>query len=201
MKNYLYVSCFFLLLISCKESSSEEKKASKNTTILSAIENEKSKVEDDSLQDRENEANKALKNQIAFTSKELLPFLPELVNNHKKINGYAYPDSVQLVTGSYGSAENIYNFSIEDGAGSKAIVRNFFYSYKIKNQGPPQTEYIFLERDGYKTIAFMQPKIKRNQISFIYNNRFLISIEGPDSDIVLWSYIDFENLKKLDQIN
>lgn len=203
MKNYISLCCFLLLLISCKENSNAEKNESNNATISSVIENAKKDSLTNPLQDGEsqNAAYKALKKKTPLTNDQLLAALPEHINGNKKTSEYAYPKSQQLVTGSYGPVDSQYNFSIEDGVGSKAIVRNFFDSFKLKNQGPPETEYVFLERDDYKTIAFLQPKIKRNQISFIYNNRFRISLEGPDSDVALWSYIDFENLKKLDQFN
>ncbi|TCL68719.1 hypothetical protein EV196_101138 [Mariniflexile fucanivorans] len=83
----------------------------------------------------------------------------------------------------------------------KGYCPKLFDALKFKNRGSVETEYVYAEHDGYKTIAFLQPNIKRNNIRFIYNNRFRISIEGPDSADVLWSYIDFENLKKLDQFN
>jgi hypothetical protein len=106
-----------------------------------------------------------------------------------------------MATGGYGPLNSQYNFSIEDGAGSKAIVKNFFNTYSQHLIGSSGNEYVYKERDGYKTIAFLQPKINRNQISFIYNNRYRITLEGSDDVDALWKYIDFENLKKLDQHN
>lgn len=143
----------------------------------------------------------SLNEQTPLTSNQLLPFLPELVNNYIKTFEYAYSANEQLVTGGYGPNESSYDFSIGDGAGLSSINENFFISYEQMNQGPVGTEYVYIERDGYKTIAFLQPNINRNQISFIYNNRFKITLEGPDGADALWSYIDFENLRQLDQFN
>lgn len=203
MKNYISFCCILALLFSCKDSASEENKVSDKTTISSVIVSTKEDTSNNALLagEREKAAYKDLKKLTPLSSKELLPFLPEFINAQNNFNKYAYPGKQQMVTGSYGSFDNSYNFSIEDGAGSRSIVRSFFDSYKIKPQGPPQTEYIYSERGGYKTVAFVQPKINRNQISFIYKNRFKITLEGPDSADVLWTYIDFENLKKLDQLN
>lgn len=193
----------FVFSISCKENSKTENKETNSTPISSAIENAKEKALNNSTQDRESlkALYKSLKKKTPLTNDQLLAALPEHINGNKKLGEHAFSASNQFANGVYGSVNSSYNFWIEDGAGSRAIVRNFFDSYKIKNQGPPETQYIFTELKGYKTIAFLQPKINRNQISFIYNNRFRISLEGIDNANTLWSYIDFENLKKLDQFN
>lgn len=197
MKNYLYILSLLLLIISCKDST----KDIKSTTISSANENIKEEIYTNPIQDRESEnaAFKSLKKITPLSSEELLSFLPEVINGNKMKNKYAYPGSGQMATGGYGPLNSQYNFSIEDGAGSKAIVKNFFNTYSQNLIGSKGNEYLYKERDGYKTIAFLQPKISRNQISLIYDYRFRITLEGPDDVDALWSYIDFENLKKLDK--
>lgn len=191
MKTKVFYLLIILFLGACQESPKTEKKEAEEPPVTSAVEMAKT---NESIK----EAQKALKKIPPLSSEELLPYLPKTVNGHKMANQYAYPGGGQMATGSYGPADNQYNFSIEDGSGTKAIVKNFAVSYKMRYKGPQDTEYIFLERDGYETIAFLQPKISRNQIYFIYNNRFRISLEGPDKADDLWSYIDFENLKKID---
>jgi hypothetical protein len=198
MKKYLYLLSLMLLIVSCKETP----KVAENATISSAIENVQEEVSSKSIQDDESDQldYKALKKKTPLTNDQLFAILPKDIHGNKPIGDYALQVSRQLTSGMYGPIGKMsYNFFIQDGVGSKAIVRNFFNTYKIKPQGPPQAEYVYLERDGYKTIAFLQPDIKRNYIRFIYNNRFEITLEGPDSADVLWTYIDFENLKKLDQ--
>jgi len=203
MKNQLYVLSLLLLILSCKENNSKEKQTLENSTISSTHENQGEELLTNSYQDSKNqkEVYKALKKKTPLTSEQLLPIIPEHINGNKKIVEHRFEASNQMANGTYGSYDSPYNFWIEDGSGSRAIVRNFFDSLKFKNQGPEGTEYVYKDRDGYKTIAFLQPKIKRNQISFIYNNRFKISLLGSDNADSLWSYIDFENLKKLDQFN
>ena len=198
MKKYFYLLSLMLLIVSCKETTKE----AENATISSAIENAVEEVSSKAIQYGESDQfdYKTLKKKTPLTNDQLFAVLPKNINGNKPIGDYALQVSSQLTSGMYGPIGKLgYNFFIQDGVGSKAIVRNFFDSYKIKAQGPPQAEYVYLERDGFKTIAFLQPEIKRNYIRFIYNNRFEITLEGPDSADVLWSYIDFENLKKLDQ--
>ncbi|WP_339918257.1 hypothetical protein [Yeosuana marina] len=200
MKNYLYLLSLLLLLVSCKENQKEEK----NTTISTAIKKAQEEVLTNPLQITKSEKDiyKALKKKTPLTNDQLFAILPKEIHGNKPIGDYALQVSSQLASGMYKPiGKKGYNFFIQDGVGSSAIIRNFFDSYKIKSHGPPQTEYVYVERAGYKTIAFLQPNIKRNDIRFVYNNRFRITLEGPDSADVLWSYIDFENLKKLDQYN
>jgi len=200
--------------ISCQTNKKQEKE---ENTFSKAIEDVKaiSKERKIDYKNSDKETFKALKKITPLSSKELLPFLPEVINGNKKTNKYAYPGSGQMVTGDYGPLNSQYNFSIEDGAGSKAIVKNFFNTYSQYLIGSSGNEYVYKELAGYKTIneyaykelagyktiAFLQPKISRNQISFIYNNRFRITLEGSDDVDALWTYIDFENLKKLDKHN
>jgi hypothetical protein len=194
------VLIIFTFSISCQTNKKQEKE---ENTFSTAIEDMKaiSKERKIDYKNSDKETFKALKKITPISSKELLPFLPEVINGNKKTNKYAYPGSGQMATGGYGPLNSQYNFSIEDGAGSKAILKNFFNTYSQNLIGSKGNEYVYKERAGYKTIAFLQPKISRNQISFIYNNRFRITLEGSDDVDALWSYIDFENLKKLDQYN
>jgi len=197
MKHQFYILTLLLLIISCKDSTVKEKNSTLKTTISSAIE----KAADHSYRDTGSQEDlyKALKKKTPLTNDQLFAILPKEINGNTPTNKYALQISSQLTSGMYGPVGKNYSFFIQDGTGSSAIVRNFFDSYKIKSQGPPQREYIYAERDGYKTIAFLQPTIKRNEIRFVYNNRFRITLEGPEPADMLWSYIDFENLKKLNQ--
>ena len=204
MKKRIKQIVFSLLIIfsiSCQNSKKEEKKESESTPISSAIEKANEKTLDNPNQDSETQKvlYQDLKKKTPLTNDQLFAILPEDIHGNKPTNNYSLQVSSKLASGIYGSVEKHYDFFIQDGTGSSAIVRNFFDSYKIKSQGPPETEYVYTDRDGYKTIAFLQPNIKRNYVRFIYNNRFEITLEGPDSADVLWSYIDFENLKKLDK--
>ena len=203
MKTNVFYLLIILFLGACQDSPKTEKKEAVDLMGTSATEKEKEETKTNPYQDSDNQKAlyKALKKKTPLTGEQLLAAMPEHINGNKKIGENRYEASNQVANGMYGSFDSPYNFWIEDGSGSRAIVRNFFDALKLKNQGPVDTEYVYTEHDGYKTIAFLQPKIKRNNIRFIYNDRFRISIEGSDPVDVLWSYIDFENLKKLDQFN
>ncbi|MCM4171966.1 hypothetical protein DHD32_10770 [Arenibacter sp. TNZ] len=201
MKTKLFYVMILLFTAACQDSPKTEKKEAVDIVVTTATEKEKEATITNQYQDSDGQKAlyKALKKKTPLTGGQLLPIIPEHINGNTKIGEHRYEASSQAANGAYGSFDSPYNFWIEDGSGSRAIVRNFFDALKFKNQGPEGTEYVYQDRDGYKTIAFLQPKIKRNQISFIYNDRYRISLEGSDSPNALWSYIDFENLKKLDQ--
>ncbi|GGW54881.1 hypothetical protein DFQ11_101397 [Winogradskyella epiphytica] len=95
--------------------------------------------------------------------------------------------------------KNNIEYSLEDGnKKGSSVVEDFERSYKYQNKGEGNTEYIYKERDGYKTIAFLQPEENRNEIRFIYKQRFSLVLEGTEQPDKLWSYIKDEDLKKLD---
>lgn len=201
MKYYFFIYFILILFFSCKDNTKTDKTSIEKSTISSEVIKVQEDVLNNPLQntDSEKELYKALKKKTPLTNDELFAVLPKDINGNKPIGNYALKVSRQLTSGIYGTIGKHYDFFIQDGVGSLVVVRNFFDSYKIKPTAPPETEFIHSVRDGYKTIAFLQPTIKRNKIGFVYNNRFKISLEGPDSADVLWSYIDFENLKKLDK--
>jgi hypothetical protein len=199
MKTKLFYLLIILFAGACQDSSKTDNKEDVDIVVTSTTEKESPTKNPYQDSDGQKALYKALKKKTPLTGGQLLPIIPEHINGNTKIGEHRFEASSQAANGAYGSFDSPYNFWIEDGSGSRAIVRNFFDALKFKNQGPEGTEYVYQDRDGYKTIAFLQPKIKRNQISFIYNDRYRISLEGSDSPNALWSYIDFENLKKLDQ--
>ncbi|MCK0157031.1 hypothetical protein MWU65_07550 [Cellulophaga sp. F20128] len=192
MNNYISLCCLCVLLFSCKETTTPALNTNEQEVLTNPLQTSQG----------EKDLYKTLKKKAPLTEAQLAIILPKEINGNAPVGEFGLKVTNQLASGMYQPiGKKGYSFFIQDGAGSSAIVRNFFTSFKTKPQGPPQTEYIYSERDGYKTIAFIQSKIKRNSIGFVYNNRFKISIEGPDDVDVLWTYIDFENLKKLNKYN
>ncbi len=90
------------------------------------------------------------------------------------------------------------NITIEDGQLKNNTVAYTFNSEYNSESIPPQyTNYEKKERDGFKTIAFLQPNINRYSVKFIYNNRYKINLEGVEKPDKLWSYLYFNHLKNL----
>ena len=133
IKHYISLCCFLLLLISCKENPTEEKKESNSTKISSVIENAQ-KAEEEVLTNPlqitkgEKALYKALEKKTPLTNNQLFEVLPKDINGNKPINEWALQVSSQLTSGMYDEPmdKKSYNFFIQDGVGSSAIIRNFF---------------------------------------------------------------------------
>ncbi len=132
-----------------------------------------------------------------LTKVQFNDFFPDYLGSNKRYNIFVMA-SEALATASYGDFKDTFNYSLTDGIKNTAVVKNFELSYTSDLKGPEGTEYIKMERDGYKTIAFLQPKINRYSIEFIYDNRFKLVIEGSEHPDVLWTYVKKSDLQKLD---
>jgi len=140
---------------------------------------------------------KESKNFQTLSKDQLTAFFPEYVGANKRFNIFIIPRE-SMGTASYGSFDSSYNYSINDCIKDDSVIKNFEVSYNASYNAPEGTEYVIKERDGFKTIAFLQPKINRYDIQFVYKNRFKLVLEGPEHPDVLWSYIKQEDLEKLD---
>lgn len=134
--------------------------------------------------------------KTAITKAQFEAFFPQYIGSHKRFNVFIYPEEL-MATASYGSFDNSYNYSVYDAITDNSIIKNFEMSYNAKQIAPEGTEYIVKEREGYNTIAFLQPKIERYDIRFVYNNRFRVVLEGPEYPDILWSFIKKSDLEKL----
>ena len=139
-----------------------------------------------------------------LTKAEVENFFPKQLGDYKLFNvDVVLLKSKGTAAGTY-FKNNDFNhslvYTLEDGQRKgSAILKNFETSYASELNGPEGTKYVKKERDGYKTIAFLQPGINRNSIGFIYKNRFKLSLEGVVAPDVLWAYFRKEDLVKLDK--
>ncbi len=140
----------------------------------------------------------------ALTKAEVENFFPKQLGDYKLFN----VDVVLLKSNGTAGGTYIKNndfnhslvYTLEDGyRKGSAILKNFETSYASELKEPEGTKYIKKERDGYQTIAFLQPEIERNSIGFIYKNRFKLSMGGIEAPNVLWTYFHKEDLVKLDK--
>ena len=141
-----------------------------------------------------------------LTKEQANDFFPKQIGDYKLINVYdKLLKTNGIASGTYIKG-NDYNssltYTLEDGnRKGSAILKNFEDGYKSTAKGPKGTEYIRKERDGYKTIAFLQNNINRYSLSFIYNQRFKLSLEGVEKPDELWTYFKKEDVQKLNTSN
>ncbi|MFD2916595.1 hypothetical protein [Psychroserpens luteus] len=189
MKIYLKMLIVLVVLMSCQDTKKE------GNGLISKVEKE------EISQKRKMDASKDKQNKQILTKAQFEDFFPKDIVAYKLFNvsvlmSSAFASAMYVKGNDY---DHTLTYSLEDcNRKGAANVKNFEASYKIKGQGAPGTEYIYKERDGHKTIAFLQPKINRNDLRFVYNNRFRIVIKGAETIETLWSYIKKEDLQKLD---
>jgi hypothetical protein len=184
-KIVLILLSFFLCLSACKN----ETKSNDN------LESKKYKIElpKQKVNDSKNENQK----KIPLSKAQLEVFFPENIGSNKRFSVFVIPGE-SMATASYGSYQSSYSYSVKDAIKDDSVIKNFEISYNANYNAPKGTEFIIKERSGFKTIAFLQPEIKRYDIQFVYKNRFKIVLEGPEHPDVLWSYIKKSDLEKLD---
>ena len=170
----IFLGVFTILVVSCKNEvqSKADSSAEKKPTELTQINRSKQQVQ-------------------PLTKAQFSAFFPEYLGSHKRYNVHVSAPEA-MATASYGDFKNTFNYSLVDGAKKKAVLKNFETAYHSDLKGPEGTEYIKKERDGFRTIAFLQPNIKRYTIEFIYKSRFRLFLEGSEHPDVLWSYIKKE---------
>lgn len=177
----VYLVCI-TLLSGCKEDT---KNQTSTTDVPSKAQKSESKTTNEVLDKQQFEA-----------------FFPQ------QLGGYDLKDvsvlaSNAIATGTYIKG-NDYNHSLvltlRDGnRKGSGIIKNFDLSYEQDLKPSPGSEYIKKERDGFKTIALVQPQIGRNLIELTYKDRFRISLEGIEDVDTLWTYLDREHFTILDK--
>lgn len=183
-KVFLILLSLVFCICSCKnETKSNDDLANEKNAI---------KLPEQQANDSKNENQK----KIPLTKEQFSEFFPEHLGSNKRFNIFVLPGE-PMATASYGSYQSSYNYTVNDALKDNTVIKNFEISYNAEQNAPEGTEYIIKERDGYKTIAFLQPEIKRCDIQFVYNHRFRIALEGPEHPDILWSYIKKEDLEKL----
>jgi len=188
--NWMGLWLFVLLLLGCRQNLQKEQQSTTSPEMETATPNAPSI------------SNSKTKSGGEVLSKaEFQAFFPKQIGPYERMDISVLKTNA-IATGTYIKGKD-YNTSLvltlQDGnRKNSGIITNFLISYDQNLKGPQGTEYIKKERDGYKTIAFLQPEIKRNLIECIYKNRFRISLEGVDDVATLWQYLDKENFSKLE---
>ncbi|MFV0593272.1 MAG: hypothetical protein ACK5M7_18000 [Draconibacterium sp.] len=192
MKNAIFLTLLsWLVLIGCNSNSQSERvknrvEQAQKTTTAKAPETDKGKS-----------------NYTPLTKQQATDFFPKQLGDYKlfhievnllKTNGMA---AGTYVKGT--DYDHTLTYSLQDGKmKGSAILRNFGSSYSSDLKGPQGTSYEKQERDGYKTIAFLQPAINQYEITFVYKNRFQLALLGAERPDALWKYVNENDLQKLD---
>lgn len=192
IKNYLKILTVLVLMASCQSNKKEA------DSSISAIEKENTSQKKDMVSSENSQS------KTTASDKQFGDFFPKEIGAYKLIEVTQSTILSRTITSAfYLKGDNMKNnmeYSVEDGhKKGSSVIKDFEISYKYQNKGEGETEYIYKERDGYKTIAFLQPEENRNEIRFIYNQRFSIVLNGADDTDTLWAYIKDEDLKKLDR--
>jgi len=195
MKKYFVRTLFAVLILSgCKESQKNSEKS--DFSEITDVAKQKMKQEDSTPQSTKS----------VLPKEEVSNFFPKQIGDYKLI----YIDDNLLKTNGIASGmyikgndyDHSLTYTLEDGnRKGSAILKNFEDGYKSTAKGPAGTEYLRKERNGYKTIAYLQHNIHRYSISFIYNQRFMLSLVGVEKPDVLWTYFKKEDLQKLNALN
>jgi hypothetical protein len=189
IKSTIFLSAILVVLNSCKNEV--------KTKEVSFTENSKFELTTQNV----NDSNNKIIAVESLTKDQINNFFPKEISAYKLINVSTLKSNA-IFAGTYikgNDYNNSLTYTLEDGSKKgSAILKNFEISYASDLIGPEGTEYIKIERGDYKTIAFLQPKINRNNVSFIYFNRFKLTMEGSEHPDVLWTYFKNFDLEKLD---
>ena len=171
--------------------------------MVSCQSNKKEAVSSNSAIEKDMVSSKDLLSKTTISDQQFDDFFPKEIGAYKLIEVTESTVLSRTITSAfYVKGDNMKNnleYSVEDGhKKGSSVLKDFEISYKYQNKGEGETEYIYKERNGYKTIAFLQPEENRNEIRFIYNQRFSIVLNGADHPDTQWTYIKEEDLKKLD---
>lgn len=189
MKTYLKVLAILIMVSSCQEN----KKELGDSEIV--IENKKTSKKKDL------DASKDLRPTKIPTETEFEGFFPKEVGAYN-LNNIGLSETLGVGTGFYIKGKDYGNFMhyyVNDGyTKGSAAIRNFEESYQSNHKWSDGSERISKERDGFKTVALLREKYNTYKISMLYNNRFVLTVEGHEKPDELWSYLKQANLKILD---
>lgn len=189
MKAYLKILVVLIIVSSCKE----DKKAGENLDPIIKKENTSKK--------RNKDAPKPQNPEKMLTKADFESFFPKVIGVYNLIN-VGVEEKQGYGTGTYIKGKdygNIMHYSVNDGhAKGAAAIRNFEDGYQSNHKWSDGSERISKERDGFKTVALLREKYNTYKISTLYNNRFVLTVEGHEKPDEIWTYLKQADLKMLD---
>ncbi len=189
MKTYLRILVILIMVSSCQEN--KKKEGDLNAII------KKEKIS----QKKNKDASKVLKSKKMPTKAQFEAFFPKELDPYNLIN-VSVSETLGVGTGSYIKGKDYGNgmtYYVTDGyTKGSAAIRNFEGSYKSNQDWPEGTELISKERDGFKTVALLRHNYNNYKVSVLYNNRFVLTVEGHEKPDELWDYLKQADMKMLD---
>lgn len=182
-----FMSLFlFIMLISCDELPTkptvEKNRTNKDSTVSQSSQKTNSNDNDFLLG--------TLKDKLPLNQQEFEDVIPIEINE-LKLKESKVVESLQMIQATYGAK---FKLIIQDYAGTDGKAIQLFNQSYENASGSNQ---IYKERDGYETKSVI--KYGDSELSYIYLNRFLITLEGkkmtPDQ---LWEFFDPDLLSSLD---
>ena len=189
MKTNLKLLLMFLLLVSCQNDNK------KDNSVKSEVKKEKTS------KDKNKDASKELKPEKMLTKAQFEEFFPKKIDAYNLIN-VSVTEKQGIGTASYIKGKDYGNgmtYYVTDGrVKGSAAIRNFEKSYQSNQDWPEGTEFISKERDGFKTVALLRHNYNNYKVSVLYNNRFVLTVEGHEKPDELWTYLKQADLQMLD---
>lgn len=194
----LIMALLALILTSCLGEAKEKfNKAKEGVSNATTIVKEAQKVEG---------RMEKLKNETALTNNQLKAWLPKEINDLKRTGfkvgqgGFAGVNSVE---GTYKASEGkkTFNVAIVDGAGPTGGVMAAGYGVLGNLEMETEDEYKHQQTvtvDGIKAQQTYFKKTNKTQLLFMYGERFLVTINATEMDMVeTWEMVEKLDLKEL----
>ena len=189
MRTYVLILVLLFTLSSCQENKQE-------------VEDLDNAVEKKKTSNTASETSKSQKPEKILTEADFERFFPKKINTYNLLS-FSESESQGIGTATYIKGKdygNIMHYFVTDGLRKgSADIRNFDESYLSNIDWPKGTELISMERDGFKTVAFLRHDYNNYKISVVYNNRFVLTVEGHEKPDELWDYLKQADLKLLDE--
>ena len=197
--------CLSLIMWSCGKSSKEGK--STFSQIKNSVKVIKSQSKNIQKLQSTMEGAQKLAEMDPIDQAELKAWLPKTLNNYKRTS-YTTDNLNVMGTSGFKSQfthqkdkNKTINFDVIDGAGSFAATVVSGFNQKLGLDTEEETEQYYkqtVEKQGYTAIEEQNNKSKNAKITFVHNERFLITLEGKNNKAAdLWEFVNTLPLNRL----
>ena len=204
--NNLLLLSLSLLMLSCGKDSKEKKTStlSKIIETTKAVKNQSKNAK--KLKGTFEDAQK-LAEMEPIDQAKLKEWLPKSVKDYKRT---LYKTGELNVMGTSGfnseytkekDADKKISFDVVDGAGSFVATTIAGFNRMLGLDAEEETEHYYkktVKKQGYTAVEEQNNNSKKAKITFVHNNRFMITVEGKNQTAEdLWEFIGMLPLKQL----